>query len=244
MSTTSPGRSARCSAVCILLLATMTTGCSGLRGGRPGDRGGGVLFRDGLALHAPSRCLSDGDHVGAWEVRFTGNGCVSVRLERRGASLQLAPQAAQGASATHAALVLGPHVQAPLTVDVRTRTDRQLREGAVPNPWEVGWLVWHYLDDEHFYYLIAKPNGWELGKRDPAYPGGQRFLATGGDAELPVGRWTRLRVRAFADGRLRVYVNSKLVAEFVDDERPYRFGRIGVYAEDAMARFRDIVVRH
>ena len=57
-------------------------------------------------------------------------------------------------------------------------TVRQVRNGPA-NPWEVAWLLWHYTDDQHFYSIVLKPNGWELGKEDPAYPGAQRFLATG-----------------------------------------------------------------
>ena len=59
-----------------------------------------------------------------------------------------------------------------------------------PNPWEVGWLLWCFSPDPthpydpsptsnsnfRFYALTLKPNGWEVSKQDPAYPGGQRFL--------------------------------------------------------------------
>ena len=31
-------------------------------------------------------------------------------------------------------------------------------------------MLWRFLDDNHFYYLVLKPNGWEIGKADPAYP--------------------------------------------------------------------------
>jgi len=43
----------------------------------------------------------------------------------------------------------------------------------------VAWVVFRYIDDDHFYHLALKPSGWELGKTDPSYPGGQRFLTTG-----------------------------------------------------------------
>lgn len=59
-----------------------------------------------------------------------------------------------------------------------------------PNPWEVGWLLWCFSPDPthpydpsptsnsnfRFYAVVLKPNGWEVSKQDPAYPGGQRFL--------------------------------------------------------------------
>ena len=63
-----------------------------------------------------------------------------------------------------------------LDFTIRLRTLAQRRRGQ-PNPWEVGWLLWRYTDNDHFYSFIVKPNGFELGKQDPAYPGRQRFLA-------------------------------------------------------------------
>lgn len=67
-----------------------------------------------------------------------------------------------------------------------------------PNPWEVGWLLWCFSPDPthpydpsptsnsnfRFYALTLKPNGWEVSKQDPAYPGGQRFLKSN-DAKDP-----------------------------------------------------------
>ena len=38
----------------------------------------------------------------------------------------------------------------------RVRTVRQLREGSPANPWEVAWVVWNYVDPNHFYYLAIK----------------------------------------------------------------------------------------
>src|SRR5438034_1168735 len=75
------------------------------------------------------------------------------------------------------ALVLSRDTWRDLVAEIRLRTDRQLRRPD-PNPWEVGWILWHYTSDQRFYYIALKPNGWELGKADPGYPGDQRFLAT------------------------------------------------------------------
>ena len=61
---------------------------------------------------------------------------------------------------------------------------------SLPNPWEVGWLLWCFSPDPthpydpsptsnsnfRFYALCLKPNGWEVSKQDPSYKGGQRFL--------------------------------------------------------------------
>ncbi|MGH1556012.1 hypothetical protein ACRAWF_42070 [Streptomyces sp. L7] len=100
------------------------------------------------------------------------------------------------------------------------------------------WLVWAYTDPEHFYYITLKPNGWELGKRDPGYPGGQRFLATG-RTKYPVGAWYRVRVQQDA-AVLAVAVDGKSLVTFTDSERPYLQGRVGAYTEDASVKFEDL----
>lgn len=101
--------------------------------------------------------------------------------------LILRPQPSAQPAETHASLALGPETTGDVAVQVDMATTRHLRTGSAPNPWEVGWLLWRITDPQHFYYFIPKPNGWELGKADPAYAGGQRFLATGDWPQFPLG---------------------------------------------------------
>lgn len=68
---------------------------------------------------------------------------------------------------------------------------------SLPNPWEVGWLLWCFSPDPthpydpsptsnsnfRFYALALKPNGWEVSKQDPSYKGGQRFLKSNADTD-------------------------------------------------------------
>ncbi|MDH6519748.1 hypothetical protein M2163_003267 [Streptomyces sp. SAI-135] len=75
--------------------------------------------------------------------------------------------AAEDPGTTHAGLVVSTASYTDVRYETRMRTLRQLRSPK-QNPWEVPWLVWAYTDPEHFYYVTLKPNGWELGKRDPA----------------------------------------------------------------------------
>ena len=119
------------------------------------------------------------------------------------------------------------------------RTVRQLRDPD-PNPWEVPWLVWAYTDPEHFYYVTLKPNGWEVGKADPQYPGSQRFLATGTDV-FPVGYSHNVRV-AHRGNSFRIWVDGMLLTSQTDAERPYSMGSVGVYAEDAVVKFDQLTV--
>jgi len=111
----------------------------------------------------------------------------------------------------------------------------------VANGWEVGWVLWHYTDSSHFYYFIPKPNGWELGKEDPAFPGAQRFLATGVTRMFPVGNWYTVRVRQVSN-TITVWVNGVQVVSFTDTLGPYLSGSVGLYNEDSQVRFDSLTV--
>jgi hypothetical protein len=169
------------------------------------------------------------------------NGYGSVRVLRNSSKvLNLTPKPSMSQNETHAALVTTMPTFEDFELTARMKTVRQLRERG-PNAWEVGWVVWNYTDDDHFYYLTLKPNGWELGKADPAYPGAQRFLATGSDRTFPIGKWNSVRVRHIGH-MVAVSANGETLVTFTDDERPYTHGSIGLYAEDARANFDNISV--
>lgn len=176
-------------------------------------------------------CLTQGEDFGAWTVRFDGYGCVTVTGKGDQGALAMGPKAAAKDWHTHAPLVLGPAYGDHLLMHARVETTAQLRDGA-PNPWEVAWVIWQYEDDTRFYYFIPKPNGWELGKRDPAYPGGQRFLASGTRETFPIGKVYDVTI-VQDDDRLAVFVDGRELVRTRDAEKPYRQGRIGIYAEDA-----------
>jgi hypothetical protein len=184
---------------------------------------------------------NQGETHGKWRVVFDGYGTVKVKATdtAHGQVLNLAPAAPASSGETHAALVAGTQSFGDLDVNVSLRTAQQLRTS--PNPWEVGWFAWHYADAGHFYYLILKPNGWELGKRDPAYPGGQRFLATGGSPTFPTGAWHGIRVQQTGNS-ITVTADGKPLTTFVDQERPYLSGALGLYSEDAVVNFDDITM--
>lgn len=181
---------------------------------------------------------SDSSTHGFWKAVFDGYGRVGI--ERAGSKvLSLRPRASDTRSETHAALVVSRRRFDDLDMRMRMKTVDQLRAGK-PNPWEVAWSLWQYTDNTHFYYLILKPNGWELGKADPAYPGAQRFLATG-SKRFPIGQWHSVRVRQV--GRtMTVWANGQKLTRFVDRQRPYKSGSIGVYNEDAKTFFDDVAV--
>ncbi|MFG3441167.1 hypothetical protein ACGF0J_28285 [Nonomuraea sp. NPDC047897] len=152
---------------------------------------------------------------------------------------RLSPKPARFPAETHAALALTTVDYGDVRLRVRARTLHQLRR-PTPNPWEVAWVVWHYTDDNHFYYLVPKPNGWELGKVTPGYPGNQRYLATGEDS-FGLGAWHTIEVRQVGD-TITAGVDGRELVRFRDRERPYLGGRAGLYNEDATTDFTNLHV--
>lgn len=208
------------------------------------DGGASSGYSDGFSGLSAGQRWVDGDRIGdAWQVVFAGYGSVTPMREDGIRALRLAPAVATDPARTHAALVVstGATSAACQRLTARVRTTEQLRRNSAPNPWEAAWLVWGYRDNEHFYYLAVKPNGWELGKRDPAYPGGQRFLATGG-LETPIGQWRDVRIVQRGDVIL-AWLDGERLVRFTDRERPYRGGAIGMYTEDAVTDWDRISTR-
>jgi len=79
----------------------------------------------------------------------------------------------------------------------------------------------------------------ELGKEDPAYPGAQRFLASGTSPSFPIGTWYRVDVTQSGQ-TIRVFVGDVLITTFTGRERPY--SRVGLYSEDAEVSFDNVSV--
>jgi hypothetical protein len=198
-------------------------------------------FFDDFSAMPVGTCHPDGTAIGPWTFVYDGYGCNAFVSASGNTMLMERPKAATRRSQTHAGLVVGPEIASDFTLEVATATARQLRTGSAPNPWEVAWVLWHYADNVHFYYVIAKPNGWELGKADPAYPGAQRFLATGAAPQFPIGQWYQIRVTQVGT-TFQVFVNGLLLTTFTDNERPYLSGRVGLYVEDAEAYFDNVSV--
>lgn len=194
----------------------------------PAVLAGGVLgflgMRDG-------RTWRDGTCHGRWCTEYTGYGRVSGGEH----TVRLAPRAPRSPEETHAALVISRERYADLALSLRVRTEEQLRPGT-PNPWEVGWVVWHYADSHHFYALTLKPNGWELSKQDPDYPGGQRFLVSDHSPTFAVGSWHEVGI-VQVGAVIKVTADGRALATFTDTERPYLDGAVGLYTEDARVTF-------
>lgn len=195
-----------------------------------------AAFSDGFESY-PTTTWVDGSTHGSWLQVYNGYGTVGITTDGSHV-LSESPQISTSDAETHAGMVASTQSFGDLDFSVRMRTVRQLRVGSSPNTWEVGWVLWHYTDDAHFYSFLPKPNGWELGKEDPAYPGDQRYLSTGSSPTFPIGAWYTVRVRQVG-ATMTVWVNGKAVVSATDTERPYRTGPVALYNEDATVHFDD-----
>jgi hypothetical protein len=162
--------------------------------------------------------------------------------------IRMQPMASTSAGETHAFLAVSSQSfgqgGTPYHFSGQMRTVKQLR-AAAPNAWEVGWLVWNYADNDHLYYFVLKPNGWEIGKRDPRYvvPGvndGQKIMATGESMKLALGRWYQFDIKV-KGAEAEIFVDGKLLTKFRDtDSDPLPAGRVGLYGEDALCEWKQI----
>jgi len=181
----------------------------------------------------------DGSTHGGWMSTYNGYGSNGTATDGTQV-LTESPKVSTSTNETHASLVNTTASFGDMDATVRLRTVQQLRL-PTPNPWEVGWVLWHYTDDTHFYYLALKPNGWELGKEDPAYPGAQRYLKTSSSPTYAVGSWHTVRVRQVANV-ITVWADGTQLTTFTDSERPYATGTLGLYNEDSLVHFDDVTV--
>lgn len=155
-----------------------------------------------------------------------------------GGEFILTPAAATSAGVTHATLLTtNLSFSGSFQFSGQATTLSQTRINTTPNPWEVAWVLWHYSDNTHFYYFIVKPNGWELGKEDPAYPGNQRIIDTGRLPDCIIGQNYSFQL-AINGASVSISVNGAFVVAFTDAEAPiYTSGKLGLYTEDSQVKF-------
>ena len=177
---------------------------------------------------------AEGSTHKGWTTVFSGYGTVSEHQSR----ITLDPRPAGNPTVTHGALVISGerfadvHAQATITTLTQHRAQ-------TPNPWEVGWFVWHYTGRSAFYAVVLKPTGWEISKQDPAYPGAQRFLASGTSPTFPVGTPHTVAVTQ-RGATFTVTAGGRTLATVTDTERPYLRGAVGLYTEDAKVMFTNL----
>ncbi|WP_164546468.1 family 16 glycoside hydrolase [Corynebacterium hylobatis] len=200
-----------------------------------------VMTASGALLGTLTACgdggWQEGHRYGKWRLAYHGYGMVTGDDRE----VLMYPTSATDEDTTHACLVVtDEEFEGDIDFSVTVRTEEQVRQGE-PNTWEVGWVLWDYQDDEHFYALALKPNGWELSKQDPDYRGNQRFLMSGHEPRFPVNQDYRARIVQVGN-TITVFADGVQLGEFTDTETPYHRGSIGLYTEDAKVRFSDLEI--
>jgi Domain of Unknown Function (DUF1080) len=186
-----------------------------------------------------STIWSDGQTKNTWTDQWNGYGTAQTTgdstLNTYVAALE--PKVSMSPSQTHSTLLTTQSSYTSPTFTVSVRTVQQLRQGSLPNPWEVGWVLWDFNPTtDSFYGLILKPNGWELVKEAN---GTEFFLATGSAQTFPIGNWYNVTV-AQSGSQISVSVNGHQLLSAKDTS--FTTGAIGLYCEDSLAHFGNVKV--
>lgn len=189
----------------------------------------------------------------SWYVDWNDSGSTKIVNQSGSNYLQEQPQTATSSGQSYSALVTSSNsVSNPLYIHNEYQTNQQLRTGSSPNPWEVGWTLFDLNKDSNgiytFYYVLLKPNGWEIGKDyDNNGVQAQQFLASGTNYTYPVGNWDEITVNNFSYGSGtesftvqaidtngdNTWHTLATVTDSGTHTAPFTSGTVGVYCEDS-----------
>ena len=212
-------------------------------------------FLDNFSSYPNKICWTDGSKFGPWTVAWSGFGCVEAVTDSSGGTwLNETPKASK--SRGRSALTFGPSPGAvtSYTYLVSIKTLAQIDSN--PKPWQVGWALWSYTDQNHFYDVVLKPNGWELDKEYLNSTGTQSqcFLASGTNYEFPIGVRYDLQIHdaivGVATKTITVEVSGPTIptpitlVTYTDagacGVSPYMSGSIALYDEAASVDFTNV----
>ena len=155
------------------------------------------------------------------------------------------PKSSANPNETHAALTLTTQTYEDVEMQVRVKTNEQLRQNSTPNPWEVAWIMWRFQDDWHHYYFIFKPNGVELGKKQNENQAEEQiFLYTANEPELKINEWNTWHIK-MSGSHIEIWLKMadgswQKVVDYHDNAPILGPGNIGLYTEDAHVQFDDV----
>lgn len=177
---------------------------------------------------------------GKWLDHYNGYGSSGSS----GGTYNMGPQVSTTAGTTHACLTVSTQKFVNPVISVDMRTNKQLRTGSPPNPWETAWLM-YYVDDFHHYYVTLKTTGLEVGKKDNANQAeAQVFLATPSSPKVTIGAFQNVQMQVNST-QITVWVNGVLAANVTDTTQSATLaqaGAIGLYCEDASVSFDNVNV--
>jgi len=163
-----------------------------------------------------------------WVEIYDGYG--DIRFSKN--NVGLVPKSPEAVKETHAALVLYRDVlPRDFIIDMRMVLNKQLRDS--PNPWESGWFLFNYVDENNFYYIAFKTNGIELGR---VIDGKQEFLLTKDNPKIIPKEIYKFKI-IFDNENLELFIGSSRAINF---NVPRVSGKIALYSEDADVEFLNI----
>jgi hypothetical protein len=157
------------------------------------------------------------------------------------------PKISTSPNETHAALTLTTQTYEDVEMQLKVKTNHQLRQNSAPNPWEVAWIMWRFQDDWHHYYFIFKPNGVELGKKQNENQAEEQiFLYSASEPKLKIDEWSTWRIK-MSGNHIEVWLEMaegswQKVVDYRDTTPIIGPGNIGLYTEDAHVNFDDVYI--
>ena len=157
------------------------------------------------------------------------------------------PKSSTRQNETHAALTLTTQTYEDVEMRLKVKTNMQLRQNSIPNPWEVAWIMWRYQDDWHHYYFIFKPNGIELGKKQNENQAEEQiFLYTAIEPKLRMDEWNTWYIK-MSGNHIEIWLemadgSMQKVVDYYDNAPIEGPGNIGLYTEDAHVQFDDVYI--
>jgi hypothetical protein len=158
------------------------------------------------------------------------------------------PKTSTSPNETHAALTLTTQTYEDVEMQLKVKTNKQLRQNSAPNPWEVAWIMWRYQDDWHHYYFIFKPNGVELGKKQNENQAEEQiFLYTANEPKLKIDEWNTWYIK-MSGNHIEIWLemadgsSMQRVVNYYDNTPIVGPGNIGLYTEDAHVQFDDVYI--
>ncbi len=157
------------------------------------------------------------------------------------------PKTSTSHNETHAALTLTTQTYDDVEIQLKVKTNEQLRQNSTPNPWEVAWIMWRFQDDWHHYYFILKPNGVELGKKQNENQAEEQiFLYTANEPQLKINEWSIWHIK-MSDNHIEIWLKMadgswQSVVDYYDKTPIVGPGNIGLYTEDAHVQFDDVYI--
>jgi Domain of Unknown Function (DUF1080) len=185
---------------------------------------------------------------GKWRGIGDGYGAMGVKTEEDGNNVFfINPKAPETKNATYSSLVTSVNNFSNFELTLNIRTDKQLRLHDPPNSWEAGWVFFRYGDPFHYYWLVVKSTGVELGKKDCNNCidlfRGQIFLKQLETPTLQTGKWSTWNIQVIGN-QIKVAIDGNQLIDYTDETMSdkLRGGAIALYTEDADVVYDNVYV--